>query len=224
MVKSRVVVGGLFALSFLVACDRGSAHSGPACDKTAAQIITVMTKGKQDVHAMEVKSAIVKRCTDDKWSDEARTCIAKAQTRDELKTCAHDKLTGEQADHLKESSKGVGSSASEAMAKMQEFSDKMCACKEAKCAQDVSDEMTKWAQEMAKEEEEPPKMSEEDMKKATEIGQRMGECMMKAMGGDLPQQDPPPPRDEPDHIDKGADTGTPLKEGDKTPDGKIIVK
>jgi hypothetical protein len=110
------------------------------------------------------------------------------------------------------------------MAKMQEFADKMCACKDAKCAQDVSDEMTKWGQEMSKEMDEPPKMSEEDTEKAMNIGKRMGDCMVKAMGADLPQQDPPRPGDEPDHIDKGADTGTPLKEGDKTPDGKIIVK
>jgi hypothetical protein len=75
----------------------------------------------------------------------------------------------------------------EAMAKMREFSDKMCACKDSPCAQAVSDEMTKWAQEMANQTE-PVKMTEEDQKAATEIGARMGECMQKAMsaGGTTP--------------------------------------
>src|SRR5438132_10142877 len=42
--------------------------------------------------------------------------------------------------------------AGEAMAKMDEFKTKMCACKEhdTKCAQAVTDDMTKWSQEMAK--------------------------------------------------------------------------
>lgn len=232
MANSRVVVvGGLFALSLLSgACDRGSVKAGPTCDATAAQIVTVMTKGKQDVHSMETKSAIIKRCTDDKWSDDARTCLTKAQSRDEVTTCAHDKLTGEQADHLKVSSKGLGAPQfAEAIQKMQEFTDKMCACKDAKCAQDVSDEMTKWAQEMAKEQQDPPKMSEDEMKKATEIGTRMGECMTKAMGAELPPQQDPSADVDADGKQKPTDTerhGTaPIgKEGDMTPDGRVIVK
>src|SRR6266511_4042001 len=43
--------------------------------------------------------------------------------------------------------KGGGGGAAEAMAKMSEFKDEMCKCKDAKCAQDVSDKMTKWSQE-----------------------------------------------------------------------------
>lgn len=74
------------------------------------------------------------------------------------------------------------SRAERAMAKMEELAGKMCACTEAQCARQVSDEMTRWSQEMAKEvENEPVKMSEEDMKRATEIGTRMGECMQTAM-------------------------------------------
>lgn len=72
--------------------------------------------------------------------------------------------------------------AQRAMAKMEELAGKMCACKEAECAKSVSNEMTRWSQEMANEvKNEPVKMSEEDMKRATEIGTRMGECMQKAM-------------------------------------------
>ena len=70
----------------------------------------------------------------------------------------------------------------EAMTKMTEFKDEMCKCKDAKCAQDVSDKMTKWSQEQSKNQKEPPKMSDADQKKAAAIGEEMGKCMQTAMG------------------------------------------
>ena len=73
--------------------------------------------------------------------------------------------------------------AGEAMAKMTEFKDEMCKCKDAKCAQDVSDKMTKWSQEASKNAKEPPKMNEADTKRAQEIGEQMGKCMQTAMAG-----------------------------------------
>ncbi|HEY5926329.1 MAG TPA: hypothetical protein VIV11_31805 [Kofleriaceae bacterium] len=85
--------------------------------------------------------------------------------------------------------KGAGG-AGEAMAKMTEFKDEMCKCKDAKCAQDVSDKMTKWSQEQSKNQKEPPKMSEEDTKKAAAIGEEMGKCMQAAMGAGMGSADP----------------------------------
>ncbi|HEY5925916.1 MAG TPA: hypothetical protein VIV11_29715 [Kofleriaceae bacterium] len=84
--------------------------------------------------------------------------------------------------------KKKGGGSGEAMAKMTEFKDRMCKCAEhdAKCAQGVSDEMTKWSQEQAKNQKEPPKMSEEDTKKAAAIGEEMGKCMQKAMTPEAP--------------------------------------
>jgi hypothetical protein len=78
-----------------------------------------------------------------------------------------------------------GGDAAAAMAKMTEFKDEMCKCKDAKCAQDVSDKMTKWSQEQSKNQKEPPKMSEEDTKKAAAIGEEMGKCMQAAMGAGM---------------------------------------
>src|SRR4029078_1684440 len=78
--------------------------------------------------------------------------------------------------------KNGGGGAGEAMAKMSEFKDEMCKCKDAKCAQDVSDTMTKWSQEMSKTQKEPPKMNEADQKKAAALGEEMGKCMQTAMG------------------------------------------
>jgi hypothetical protein len=78
--------------------------------------------------------------------------------------------------------KSESGSSGAAMAKMSEFKDQMCACKDAECAKKVSDDMTTWSQEQAKNAKEPVKMSEADQKRATEIGTQMGECMQKAMG------------------------------------------
>jgi hypothetical protein len=74
------------------------------------------------------------------------------------------------------------SGAGEAMAKMGEFRDEMCACSDTACAQRVSDEMATWSQEQAKDSKEPPKMTDEETKEATQIGEAMGKCMQKAMG------------------------------------------
>jgi hypothetical protein len=74
------------------------------------------------------------------------------------------------------------SSAKDAIAKMGEFKDKMCACSDTACAQNVSDEMAKWSQQMAKYPGGSPKMTDEETKRATQIGEDMGRCMQKAMG------------------------------------------
>jgi hypothetical protein len=81
--------------------------------------------------------------------------------------------------------KKKGGGAGEAMAKMTEFKDKMCACKDAKCAQGVQEEMTKWSQDMAKNagDKKPEPMSEEDQKKYSEATTALADCQSKAMGG-----------------------------------------
>ena len=77
--------------------------------------------------------------------------------------------------------KGADGGGGNAMAKMSELKDKMCACKDPDCAKKVSDEMTAWSQQQGSKQKEPAKMSEADQKKATELGIAMGECMQKAM-------------------------------------------
>jgi hypothetical protein len=65
--------------------------------------------------------------------------------------------------------------------RLEGFTDEMCRCSNTQCAQQVSDSMTKWSVEMAKEWKNPPKVDEETTKRATEIGTRLGNCMVKAM-------------------------------------------
>jgi len=66
---------------------------------------------------------------------------------------------------------------------MERFTDDMCRCQDAPCAQRVSEDLTRWAQDQAKTEAEQPQMTEEDQKRAMDIGQRMGTCMQNAMMG-----------------------------------------
>jgi hypothetical protein len=76
-----------------------------------------------------------------------------------------------------------GGDAGEAVAKMTEFKDQMCACKDKACADKVQEGMTKWSTEMAAKagDKKEAKTDEATMKKMTEVGQAYGECMTKAM-------------------------------------------
>jgi hypothetical protein len=76
--------------------------------------------------------------------------------------------------------KGKGSSSGNTLAKMSEFKDEMCRCKDAKCAQDVSSKMTAWTQEQAKGDH-PAKMSDSDTAKSQQIADQLGKCMANAM-------------------------------------------
>lgn len=91
------------------------------------------------------------------------------------------------------------SSGGEAIAKMTEFKDRMCACKDKACTENVAEEMTRWSQANAKGEKEV-KMSEEDMKKSTAIGEELTRCMTKILtesagagGAGAAGGTPPPP-------------------------------
>lgn len=73
--------------------------------------------------------------------------------------------------------------AEQAMQMMEKFADELCACQDPACAQSVTDEITRWSQEQARNRVEAPKLSDEDMKHMVEVGERMGQCMQNAMAG-----------------------------------------
>lgn len=79
----------------------------------------------------------------------------------------------------KKSGDGEGG-ATTALAKMSELRDEMCKCKDAACAEGVSEKMTAWNQEQAKSGK-APKMTEADQKRAAELGEAMGTCMQQAI-------------------------------------------
>ena len=110
--------------------------------------------------------------------------------------------------------------AGEAMAKMGEFKDKMCACKDKKCADDVQDQMNKWSAENAKNAgDKPEKPDEKMMKDMQEVGTKYGECMAKAMGGGDTMAPPagsgtPPAGGSGDGAMNGGDNKAPAGGGD----------
>jgi Sec-independent protein translocase protein TatA len=93
--------------------------------------------------------------------------------------------------------KKAGNDAGAAIEKMREFKNEMCKCKDAKCAQDVSDRMSKWTHDQSKEGKSQPKFDEAQQKQASDLGKELGTCMGSAMMASTP----PPPA--------GSDTATP---------------
>lgn len=66
-------------------------------------------------------------------------------------------------------------------AKMTSFTDRMCACKDKACADAISDEMSKWGAEMAKDADKNVKVTEDDAKRMAEITERFAKCMTAVM-------------------------------------------
>ena len=99
----------------------------------------------------------------------------------------------------------------EAMAKMSEFKNQMCACTDKACTDKVAGDMQKWQADMAKEMggKEPEKMNDEDMKKSAEISKAYADCQAKFAA--------PPPPPAPPAGDKPADPAAPPA-GDKPAD------
>ena len=109
--------------------------------------------------------------------------------------------------------------AGEAMAKMGEFKDKMCACKDKKCADDVQDQMNKWSAESAKNAgDKPEKPDEKTMKEMQDVGTKYGECMAKAMGGG-DMTTPPPPKAG---SDSGSAAAAPPGDQPKVGEGPVV--
>lgn len=71
----------------------------------------------------------------------------------------------------------------DAIRKMTKLTDQMCTCTDKACADRVQESMTAWSIDMASQagDVEGQRADEATMKKMTEVGQRYGECMTKAM-------------------------------------------
>jgi hypothetical protein len=60
--------------------------AGPDCAIVADKLAIVVHADKPDEQAM-AKGNLKARCTDDKWSDEARSCFATVETEAEIEGC-----------------------------------------------------------------------------------------------------------------------------------------
>jgi hypothetical protein len=76
----------------------------------------------------------------------------------------------------------------EVFAAMEQFRDKMCACREhdSTCAQHVADEMSQWSKEMANklQAKQAHDVTSEEAQRMSEVTKEMSECSMKAMTPD----------------------------------------
>src|SRR5262245_8562446 len=59
--------------------------------------------------------------------------------------------------------------------RMSEFADRICACTDGACVRAISDDMTKWAQDMAN--QDALKIDDDAQGQLQVIGMRMGDCM-----------------------------------------------
>ncbi len=68
-------------------------------------------------------------------------------------------------------------------AKMTEFTDRMCACKDKACAEALSEEMNRWGTEVAKQPHMDEKVSDADAKRMADITDRFSKCMTALFTG-----------------------------------------
>lgn len=201
--------------------------SAPAdCESAAGVITRVLAAENQAKDTGAVKTEVARRCTEDRWTAEARACLIAANTGNALQDCSYKNLTQEQADKLGKATVALTSMDIERlMGDMVRFKDQLCACKDAPCAQKVSDDLTKWSQEIAAKEKEPPKLTEDQQQRAAAIGEAMGKCMQTAMAASMP---PPPPLAvtglEPDRGDPAGGTYVVIKGTSFTDDGPRSAK
>jgi hypothetical protein len=93
----------------------------------------------------------------------------------------------------------------DALSKMTEFKDKMCACKTPACATDVTNEMTKWSQSVPKEQgDKAAAMSPEETKKFTAISEELSKCSADAAKVAVPEAPPTPVAPEPTGSGSGS--------------------
>jgi hypothetical protein len=177
-------------LVLVLACSKGeqTKPKGPECGPAVEALVkTLPLKDAQaDEKRSNAKALIGNRCAEDKWNDTARACMIGAATGEAQRDCFYKNLTQEQQDKLDRALRPfLGSDerarAEDVMATMEGFKDQMCACKDAKCAERVSDDMTKWSQQAARDMKDPPRLTDEDTRRASDIGEAMGRCMQAAM-------------------------------------------
>ncbi|HEY0988304.1 MAG TPA: hypothetical protein VGD80_14675, partial [Kofleriaceae bacterium] len=75
--------------------------------------------------------------------------------------------------------KGGGS---DVVAKMGEFKERMCACKDKACSDKVTEDMGKWSQEQSKASaDKEARPNEEDAKKMMAVSDEMNKCLQKIL-------------------------------------------
>jgi hypothetical protein len=169
-----VVVTGVMVLSF-AGCKKSVSEEALA---KLGELKTKMCACKDGKCAKAVDAEM------EKWGDDMRAKAKDEKPDEATKTKAKALMTD--IDTCKDKARAADSAAAldAQMVKLTEFKDRMCACKpgDSECVTKVSDDMTKWSTDMAK------NMDASDvspdaaaMKKMTDVSTAMGDCMSKAM-------------------------------------------
>ena len=121
--------------SLLVACGGGTqqvakveppkpdpipATAGPDCKTVASHTVTTIDAAALGDKGPAMVTLLEKRCTEDKWSDEARSCFATIQSDDEGQGCADGKLTEAQREAVKRDAGELLGEGNESMKKKEE--------------------------------------------------------------------------------------------------------
>ncbi|HEY5923749.1 MAG TPA: hypothetical protein VIV11_18835 [Kofleriaceae bacterium] len=176
------ILGVLALLAVGIACDRGAKSKEVDCSAAVAALSSPEPSVTLTADELKkLKETLANQCSADKWTDEAVRCLAKATDDKSRHDCTYKHLTQQQQDQLEVARRPLrGDITENALAKMTAFKKSMCACKDAQCAQQVADEMSKWSAEALKSQPEP-KMTEEQTQRAADLGEELGGCMQAAM-------------------------------------------
>lgn len=173
------------------------------CDSVISGLVVRLHPGaggdaKLDEARSNYTAVLSNRCTEDKWTAEAMACIQAAPSEQEFQRCQDQHLSQEQRDKLGRATQAVAFAPSaevpgarpapkeaggvgESLAMFTGFADKMCGCRDTPCADAVQAEFSRWAEDQVKNNHREEKPSEAKLKQLTQVGERYGECMAKAM-------------------------------------------
>ncbi len=84
----------------------------------------------------------------------------------------------------------------QAIARLDEFTDEMCACADRTCADAVSQAMTRWSNELSRDHVDL-RPTDEELEEVKLVSERLSKCMMTAMGYGNPPPPPSPPPPSP---------------------------
>lgn len=177
----------------VVSCVAASCDRGPRPAECWQVVATIRAPrpGETDDRLRDIKQAVLARCIQDKWSRAAIKCFATTASNDERTDCIENQLTAKQRElFVREMSELTpeltATQIDERLAKLVDFKDAMCSCRDAACADEVSQEMTRWAQDAAMQTSSPPRLSPADQERAAVIGSEMATCLQTAMGPGTP--------------------------------------
>jgi hypothetical protein len=80
----------------------------------------------------------------------------------------------------------------EALAMLSAFTENMCACTDAPCAQRVNGQLADWSTEMSKRTGAPTAMSEGEQQVYTQLASRFADCLTRAIGTPAASSTPTP--------------------------------